>query len=381
MAPSTVLHLITGLSTGGAETMLLRLLESTDRTRFEPSVLSLMEGGEMAPRIERLGVSVRSLGMRRGVPDLGALARAAGILAVLRPRVVQSWLIHADLLAGLVGAIARVPVVWNVRYSVLDAASTPRLTRVVERSCAVLSRWVPRRVVCCSEASRRFAAGLGYDERKLLVIPNGFDISTFRPDPAARASVREELGIAPDALLVGNVARYDPNKDHRTLLEAAARVHRLRPDVHFLLCGAGVDARNAAITRQVSASGLDGVVHLMGLRHDVPRIQAALDVACLSSIGEGFPNVIGEAMACGVPCVVTDVGDSAQLVGETGVVAPPRSPTELADALLRVLALGRAERARLGSTARARIESRYDLRAITGRYEALYEEVMGERAA
>lgn len=381
MSPVKIIHVITCLSTGGAEMMLYKLLVSIDRTRFDPTVVSMLDGGDIAPRIEALGIPVRMLHMRRGVPDIRAFAEMRRIVATVRPRMMQTWLLHADLMGGIAGAIAGVPVIWNIRHSVLDPAAMPRMTRITERSCAVLSTFVPRTVICCSGASRQRAATLGYDPRKLLVIPNGFDLSAFRPDPSARRSVRGELRISADAPLVGLVARYDPNKDHNTFLAAAQRVHEVRPDVHFLLCGREVDPTNAVLARQVSASGLKAVVHLVGERRDVSRIQAALDLGCSSSVGEGFPNAIGEAMACGVPCVVTDVGDSAEIVGETGRVVRPRAPMELAEAVLALLSMKREERRRLGAMATARIETRYELRAIARRYEDLYQAVIDERAA
>jgi len=372
----TIVHVITGLGTGGAETMLHKLLSATDRSRFDPSVVSLLGGGATAELIRRLGITVRSLGMQRGVPDARGLVRLARLLAADRPHLLQTWLMHADLVGGIAASAVGVPVVWNIRHSVLDRAATSSLTRVTERTCALLSRWLPRKVVCCSVASSRQAKRVGYDASKMLVIPNGFDVSAFRPDVAARASVRAELGVRHDATLVGLVARWDANKDHATFLRSAARVHAARPDVHFLMCGAEVVPANAALAREVEDGGLGGVIHLLGARTDMPRLQSALDVACSSSTGEGFPNVIGEAMACGVPCVVTDVGDSAHVVGDTGRVVPARDPGALASALLDLVGLGEVTRRSLGARARERVQAKYALAPIARRYEALWERLI-----
>lgn len=376
-----VLHFINGLHAGGAQAMLYKLLSRIDRNRYRPHVVSLIDGGEISGQIAKLGVPVQSLGMRRGIPDLRALARATHILRAVRPHIVQTWLPHADLVGGLAGALARVPIAWNIRHSVLDAKDTPVTTRVTERACAVLSRWLPRVVVCCSNASQHAAARLGYDLSKLLVIPNGFDLGAFRPDMSARIGVRRDLGLSEDTILVGLVARFDPLKDHQAFIRAAGRVHASRANVHFVMCGFGVDSQNPALACGIDAAGIAQVVHLLGPRRDMPRIQAALDVACLSSIGEGFPNAVGEAMASAVPCVVTDVGDAAEIVGDTGLVVPAQRPSELAAALLKLIDLDPLHRIQIGQRARERIESRYELGAITRRYEDLYEGMRIARAA
>ncbi len=380
MTPAKIVHLITGLEAGGTETMLYKLLTATDRARFSPEVVSLLRGGAMVERIQRLGIEVHTLGMRRGVPNPGALARLVRLLRRHRPELLQTWLMHSDLLGGIAAVLTGVPVVWNIRHSALDPASRSRLTGITERTCAALSGWVPRMVICCSTASKDRATELGFRTSKLRVIPNGFDLSAFRPDPGARASVRGELGLAPETALVGLVARFDPNKDHRTFLSAAGRLHAVRPEVHFLLCGREIVPENPALSGAVRAERFEGVVHLLGPRSDIPRLQAALDVACSSSVGEGFPNVIGEAMACGVPCVVTDAGDSAEIVGDTGRVVGPRDPEALAAALRELLDMGEVARRGLGLRARARVSQLYRLEVVARDYEELYDRIIAGAA-
>lgn len=370
-----VMHLITGLKTGGAEHMLLKVLSRSDRSRFDHDVVTMTPPGPVAPLIEAVGVKVRSLEMRKGVPGPRALARLYRWLASERPDVLQTWMLHADLLGSIAGWAARVPVVWNIRHGALEPSVTPLLTRLTERTCALLSKPLPRRIVCCAEESRRHQLAVGYDKAKLLVIPNGFDTESFRPDPAARASVRAELGIPENALVVGVMARFDPYKDHAGFLQAAALVHAELPEVHFVLCGRQVDERNPAVASLVASLGLGKVTHLLGSRSDIARICAALDVLCSSSISESFPNVLGEAMSCGVPCVVTDAGDSALIVGDTGRVVAPREPEALARGLVEVLTLEPAGHRQLGERARRRILQLFDLPLTVARYEALYREV------
>jgi len=368
-----IVHVITALPVGGAQTVLRQLVARQRELGCAMSVVSLADLGEVGARIRAEGTEVRALGMRPAMPDPLALARLVGWLRQLRPDAVQTWLYHGDLLGGLAARLAGVPrLYWNLRQSDLDPAGSRWLTMQVVRACARLSRRLPDLIVCCSEASREVHAAAGYDAARMRVIDNGVDIARYRPDPAAPVAVRAELGLAPGTPLVGLVARYHPQKDHAGFLAAAGAVARARPEVRFLLCGEAVDAGNAELAGLVARHGLQGQVHLLGIRGDVPRIDAALDLAVLSSsFGEGFPNVAVEAMAAGVPCVVTDVGDAARIVGETGWVVPRRDPAALGAAMLAALA-DPAERLRRGAAARERALARFDLTRMLAAYGRLY---------
>jgi glycosyltransferase involved in cell wall biosynthesis len=258
---------------------------------------------------------------------------------------------------------------------------TKRTTLMTVSACARLSRWLPSRIVCCSEHARSAYERRGFAAGKLTVIPNGFDTGAFRPDPVARIEVRREIGVGPGAPLIGLVARYGPVKDHPNFLRAAARLLGRFPEAHFLLCGDGVDRENAALAAAIDSLGLRDRCHLLGPRRDVARIQASLDLATSSSISEAFPLALGEAMACGVPCVATDVGDSAAIVGETGRIVPPRASRALAEAWAELLELAPDVRARLGQAARSRILQGYDLTAIATRYENIYHDLLRGRWA
>lgn len=370
---------ITNLATGGAEAMLLKLLTNLDRARFQPTVISLVGMGEVGPRIAALGVPVHALGMRRGgVPGPRALRRLARLLRQCQPDVVHTWMYHADLLGGLAArAVGCRRVIWGLRHSNLSKTENKRSTLWVARVCALLSGAVPAQILSCSARAKAVHAEIGYRDDKIHVIPNGFELDRFQPDAAARASVRADLGLPDEAPLVGLVARYDPQKNHAGFVQAAAQVAARMPQAHFVLAGAGVDAANGALQSAIAAQGLQQRMHLLGRRDDVPRLMAAFDVlASSSSYGEAFPNVLGEAMACAVPCVVTDVGDSAEIVGDTGRVVPPGDMDGLARELLAVLQLPVAERAALGGRARARVAAHYEIGHVTRLYEAFYEQVL-----
>lgn len=375
-----IVHVISGLYVGGAEMMLQKLVAHQQRSGHELEVISLLPLQQpMTDRIRALGVTVCSLGVRRAFPSPADLARLATWLRRAEPDLVHSWMYHGNFAAGLAGRLAGVPVIWGLRQSNLEPRLNRRRTLWIAKTSAPLSRRLPARILCNSHAALRVHAAMGYAVDRMVVVPNSFDLEALRPDPAARASVRAELGLASDAPLIGLVARWEPQKDHRTFLRAAGLVAAKRPGVAFLLCGRGVTPENQKLARWSQEQGLNGVLHLLGHRDDVPRLTAGLDIATSSSLGEGFPSVIGEAMACGVPCVVTDVGDSAVIVGDTGRVVPPAQPAKLAEAWEELLALGPEKRAELGIMARQRIRDHYDLPAVLAQYDQVYAEVLAGR--
>jgi glycosyltransferase involved in cell wall biosynthesis len=376
-----VLHIITDLAVGGAEQMLVSLVPALAQLGLSSTVLSLMRDGALAQTLTDASVDVHELGMQPGRPDPRALLRLARQLRERRPDLVQTWMYHADLLGGLAARmVTRVPIVWGLHNTDLDPQRTKRSTRWVVRVCAALSRAVPARIVSCSDTGAALHARLGYAPGKLLSIPNGFDTEALQPNPAHRLAVRAELGFRPDAVLVGHVARFDPQKDHQNFVRAAGRLARERADVDFVLVGKGCEPCNRALARWIDDTGAADRFHLLGLRRDARRLFAAFDVAALSSAyGEAFPLVLGEAMACGVPCVATDVGDAARIIGDTGHSVPPRDPAALADALLALLRLPAPARAALGEAARARIVGEFSLPVVAARYAALYQDLMRAR--
>lgn len=376
-----VVHVITGLEIGGAEISLLKLVSNLSKDKFSNEVVSLTDTGPVANRLQDVGIPVSVLGMRRGRINPVAVLRLARRLRRTRPNLVQTWMYHADLIGGIAAKLAgRCPVIWNVRQSNLDPLHSKKTTAWTAKACAALSGYVPMRIVCCAEAARQVHSDLGYAGERMVVIPNGVELDLFKPDPDARAAMRAELGIDDRIFLVGSVARFDPQKDHETFVAAAGLLHKELPHVRFLLCGSGAVPENKRLAQWLQSAGLNDHCFLLGERSDIPRLMPALDIATSSSAyGEGFPNAIGEAMACGVPCVVTDVGDSALLVGDPEWVVPPREPARLAAAWGKLLAIDATGRAQVGQAARKRMEDQFDLLATTRQYEQLYEQVAEPR--
>jgi glycosyltransferase involved in cell wall biosynthesis len=373
-----VAHVITGLDIGGAEISLLKLVSNLPKDRFRNEVVSLTDAGPVGKRLQDIGVKVSALGMHRGSISPIAVWKLAYMLRkVLRPNIVQTWMYHADLIGGVAAKLAgRYPVIWNIRQSNLDPVHSKRTTVWTTKACARLSHYLPERIVCCAESARRIHVDLGYAGEPMVVIPNGIELDIFKPDSHARATMRAELGIEERSILIGLVARFDPQKDHETFVRAAGMLHKEFPDVRFLLCGPGVTRENERLMRWLQSNGIAAHCLLLGERSDMSRLMTALDIATSSSAyGEGFPNAVGEAMACGVPCVVTDVGDSSLMVGDLDCVVPPGQPERLAAAWCKLVGMSAGARARLGIAARNRIREQYQLSVTTGEYEQLYEYV------
>jgi glycosyltransferase involved in cell wall biosynthesis len=288
---------------------------------------------------------------------------------------------HSNLIGGLAAKLAgRPPVVWSVHHCDHVAGLTKRSTLLTVNACGRLSRLLPTRIVFCAEHGQvLYGERHRFDMARSVNVPNGVDTTRFVPLPAARAEVRRELALGPDDFVVGLVARYDPLKDHATFLKAAALLAGRAPAARFVLCGTEVDENNQALCQQIDALGLRSRCRLLGQRRDVPRLFAAMDVAASSSVSEAFPLMIIEAMACGLPTTVTDVGDSARMVGTAGHIVPPSDPTALAAAWGELLDAGPAARAQLGRAARQQVREHYDLDVVARQYESLYAAVAAER--
>ena len=376
-----VLHVITGLRPGGAELTLAKLVGALDQTSHHSTVVSLGRSGPVGDAIAALGVPVVALGGRAGVPEPRLVTRLRRLIDDLSPDVVQTWLYHADLVGGLAARWSGVPVVWGVHQDCPDPRRTKRRTLAVARMCAYLSSRVPATIVCCSPVARDGHVQLGYDAKRMVVVPNGFDLDRFRPDAAAGARLRSELGLAPTTRLVGLYARLDPLKDHATFLAAAATMARADSNVHFVLAGDGVETGAEALAACDHDPDLRGRCTLLGRRSDMPELTAALDVAVSASRREGFSNTIAEAMACEVPVVATDVGYAAKLLDGYGALVPAGDADALATAMLRTLALDPAERQRLGSAARVSLAARFSISAMADGYMAAWSSVTGGQPA
>lgn len=365
----TVLHVITGLGYGGAERMVHRIATAAQQAGdIRTVVVSLTGEGAYGAALRHAGVEVHTLDMRLRLPSPLKIAKLASIVRWSRPDVAMTWLYHADLLGLAAARLAGgVPVVWNLRCSDMDFSRYAWTTRAVVSLLTRLSGR-PFAIGYNSEAGREAHAALGYRPKRWRALPNGFDLNVWRPDPADRETVRREWAVADEDVVAALVARIDPQKDHETFLAAAVRAASRAPQLRFVLIGSGTEA--LTIPPEIGERTI-----ALGARSDVDRLLRGCDLAVSSSAyGEGLPNAIGEAMATALPCVATDVGDSARLIGDTGRVVPPRDAGALADALADLAARPPRERMSLGDAAQRRLIAGYALSASLAAYRSVWEE-------
>jgi glycosyltransferase involved in cell wall biosynthesis len=372
-----ILLLVRGLTVGGAQRQLVALARGLRGAGHEVGVAVFYAGGIFDDDLRSEGIPIQSLSKRGRWDLLPPLVRLARMLRSQRPDVVYAYMSLANLSTALVKPWCRdVKLVWGIRSAMEDFGAYGWLSR----SSALLDRIASPaadRVVANSHAARRAAMRQGLDGGRIVVVPNGFDCERFQPDPEGGARQRERWDVPERAALVGVVARLDPVKDHATFLRAAARVASERPDTHFVCVGGGELAYRAGLERLAEELGLARRVTWAGQSTVTRAVYSAFDVAVLSSnTGESFPNVVGEAMACGVPCVVSDTGDARAVVGDTGAVVPPRDPAALARGMLDVIERARAPGSTLPAQARARIERHYSLELMVTRTEEALEQVV-----
>ena len=368
--------------------MLERLLHRMRNDEFFNEVVTLTDIGSVGRRLMNQGFGVHAVGMPSGRITLGGLFRLWRLLRLKKPTILQTWLYHADLLGLIFGKLAGIShICWNIRCSYIDLAKYRPSTKWTIRLCSFLSG-LPAAIITNSREAVRFHMNLGYKAKCWKVIPNGFDVERFKPREQGKAKLLVELGLTHRGktkygeqerlenkgnrlLLIGFVARYDPMKDHSIFIKAACLVLQKRRNVHFILAGRDVTWGNRILAGEIPHAWKDRF-HLLGERSDIQHITSALDIASSVSYGEGFPNIIGEAMASGVPCVVTDAGDSAAIVGDTGYVVPCNDAAALSEAYLKLIEMGAARRQELGRRARKRIGQHYALADTVREYEKLY---------
>lgn len=355
--------------------MLRRLVEShRDSKEFRHTVVSLTLVGRVGQDLAAQGVEVVALRMRSILDSPRVFWKLLRIIQRAKPDIVQTWMYHADLLGGLASRVAGNPrVIWGIRTTDVDAGGK-RATLMVRRACAWLSSWVPAIIVCAAESSRQAHVSVGYDASKMRVIPNGFDIMCA--DPAAGENLRRLFGWGSENIVVGSLGRFHRVKDYSNFIRACGALAPEAPHARFMLVGTNLDRSNLVLMDWISATGFTDRFVLLGQRNDVANCLSAMDLLCLHSLTEGFPNVVGEAMAAGVPCVSTHVGDASLLIGATGKIVPKEDHLALAKGIKTLIDLPRDARAELGKSAKARIQEEFSMARCRERFEAAYREVI-----
>ncbi len=368
-----VVHVIGDLWVGGAETMLYKLLVATNNSKVENIVISLKDRGVYGEKLEKLGIDVYTLELKSGALSLSGFKHLITLLRDLEPDIVQSWMYHANIATTLANLFLHIPVIWNIRHSLHDMSSEKKMTRLLIRGGWFLSA-LPSKIIFNSAESLAQHQKLGYSKSKLRLIPNGFDLTVYQPSTTARQTLLDTLSLSQDQQLIGVVARYHKAKGYKYFVEAAKKIAEQSANVHFVLIGKSVDCHNDELNAWIASTNCPERFHLMGIQHEVNKIIPAFTLLVNPSTTEAFPNVIGEAMACEVPCVVTDVGDSRNIVGDYGAVVPAQDSVALSQSVLAMLSLGEAELKLMGNKARKRIMENYSINAVAKQYEALYKQ-------
>lgn len=377
----TVCHVITGLNVGGAEVMLHKLLKYSDKERISSVVVSLTDIGPIGEKIIKdCGIQVYALQMKPNSPSIKKIMELVSLLKKINPDLIQSWMYHSDFIAIIAAKIARIKnVVWGIHHSNLSKKDNKRIVIMLAGINSKLSR-LTSKIVCCSNASYDAHKKIGYSKEKMVVIPNGFELSKFIPKSSMKSEFLQRANISQsNDIIFGTVGRWDILKDYSNLIKATDILVNQHGKENFkiLLCGQRLDEDNLELVHLIKEKGLEKYFHLLGRRDDIQDLMAALDYFILPSKGEGFPNVLGEAMACETPCITTDVGDSAFIVGDTGQVVPPSNPEMLAVAMNNYLELPNNSKKEIGLAARKRIQESFAIEKIARTYEELYLAIIG----
>lgn len=370
---SLVVHVIAGLGNGGAERTLYNLC-SRDK-KYRHHVISLTDEGVYGERLRAAGISVTALGMRAAMLSPAPLCFLWFHLRRLKPEILQTWMYHADLIGGLVGRLAGIRrIFWNIRQTSLGSDSLKQSTLRVARICAFVSKRVPVGIVCCAYKAQRAHAAFGYDAVRMTVVHNGCDASELHAEAEDVRVLRHELRLEAHVPILGMVARFAPVKDHRGFLAALRLLKEEQHKFQVMLIGPEMTCERPEIAAMLREFDLVDRVKAIGPRTDIAAIYGSLDLHVLSSLSEGFPNVLAEAMSCGTPCVATDVGDAAEIVGDTGWIVPPADAGALAQALRAALVAfqDRESWLRRQSHARMRIKENFSMERMVAKYDAIW---------
>lgn len=354
--------------------MLLGLAQHLQTQGVQQEVISLSTIGTIGERLQGMGITVSALHLPRGRMTIKGWRTLRRLVKASQPDLIQTWLYHADLTGALLRLSGvRCPLVWGVHHSADNWREMKATTRLVLHANRLLARFLPDAIVCCSQSTLQSHAALGYPADNMVIVPNGIDTGRFRLDTDGQHRLSTRLGIPADNFVIGHCGRWIPLKGHHIFIETAASLHKRDAHIHFVMCGEGIDAGNPTLMAWIEENELSGNVHLVGGQAAMEEIYQGLDLFVSSSLSEAMPLTVMEAMACGVPCVVTDVGDQGALVSEWGAVVRSGSAEALLQGCEQILGLSCEERGRLGQGARQRILDNYSLEKTAQQYQDLYQ--------
>ena len=368
-----IIYIITGLNVGGAEIVLLRLLMKINKKEYDPLVITLGEKGIMGERIEKLGINVYCLRIHSFINLLPGLIKLVNKINIFNPQIIHTFMIHSAFFVGIIAKLLNKPtIIWNIFSTDLSLQSNKYKTRLIIKMCAYLSKIIPNRIIVDSNASYASHKKAGYSWEKMEIIHNGVDTNEFSPNTIKRSEYRKQY-FKENELVIGLIARYHPVKGHDIFIKAVSILRREVSNVKFLLNGSNIEISNSKLMKMISKEGIQDFIHISDSKLEVTNILLACDILVSSSKFESFPNIICEAMACSIPCVVTNVGDCAEIVGETGIIVSANDADELSSAIMGLINMPLKDRKKLGANARLRIKNNFSLSLMMEKYNNIYD--------
>lgn len=369
-----VLYIITTLDVGGAENVLYQLLKCQNSKEWESCVLCLSAPGVFARKIRELGIQVVSFDLRARPYNLINWVRLFQFIKKFQPDVIHARMYHACFISFLSSTFVRKNRhIWSVHNTNLNLRDLGLTTWILVRLLSLLSAF-PDKIIFVSHASRDTHEKIGFKLHKSIIIFNGYATEKFQPDRNRALAFRKDMGLAPETEIIGLVSRDHVQKNIDGFFEMAKFVKNLRPEVYFVCCGQGLDEENEKVSEMINSFGLEDRVFLLGVRLDMEYVYPIFDVLVLPSRGESFPNVLGEAMSCGVPCVSTDVGDASVILSEVGEIVPVENMKELANKAIETLRLSKVEKENLSIKVREKVVKKYALEKMVEQYTSNMED-------
>ncbi len=370
----SVLHIISGLKIGGAENALYRLVTNFENDNYTHRIISLTSGGSLLKQFEEAKVEVAQFDFKKN--PFKQFWKLFIYIKSIKPDIVNTWMYHANIIGGIAARFAGIKkIIWGLRTTDANKGSKI-LTKAIRRIGGFLSYLIPKTIICVADAAKKSHMKIGYSEKKMIIINNGFDIYDLQFRDKSRQQLRSELGYNPSHVVIGSVGRFNKAKDHRNFIRAAGIAAKKNSNIRFLIIGKGISKKNQELFNWIKSENIQNKVNLMEERTDIPICLSSMDIFCLHSSREGFPNALAEAMLVGLPCVSTNVGDVNLLLNDIGVIVKKEDPFSLAKGILKLVSLTPDEREIIASRSRNKISKNFSIEAICNQYESAYSSVL-----